>query len=106
MKRLSEFDASCLRERKTCSWHWRLSCLTAAVLGVLGVLCLIGLVLFSTKPGLAFQGLPVSLPAQLMLGGIGLALIGVAYRIRKGSLRRRLRQGALNLAPHLLKKHH
>lgn len=105
MKSSNGFDARRLRPRGRSHWGLRLCTLIAALLAALGtLLALAGLARLAGHP-LQATGLDLSNSGALILSACGVLALYLGVALWRRCHRSMRRSSALNMAPHLLKKH-
>lgn len=105
MKSSDGFNARRLRPRGQSNWGLRIGAAIAAVLATLGILLsLAGLATLAGHPPQA-TGMDLSASGAAILAVCGLLVLYLGVALWRRCRRRMRRSGALDMAPHLMKKH-
>ncbi len=105
MKISDGFDARRLRPKGQSNWRMRFSAAVSAVLATAGVLLAMAGVASLIGHPQALGDLNASPSGAIAAIVTGLILLYVGVWMWRRSRRRRRRAGALNMSPHLMKKH-
>lgn len=102
MKLSGDFDARCLRSRPQRSWRSRMVGLFVLLLWLAG-LALLAVATTSLSGVRTGLDAPIGVAVSLLLAGV--LLIVCALLLRRRARRRQQGNGALCLAPHLMRRH-